>query len=87
MNGLNGANIGAGTTIGAQIRINYINIPFGDSFYGAFIYAGTTSGTQVRINFVCHNTIIFKINAANIEVKMEQTTKPVKKNKFLANLN
>jgi len=66
MNGLNGANIGAGTAIGAQIGINYINVPFGNCFNRTFIDAGTTCSTQIRINFVCHNSISFKINGANI---------------------
>ena len=59
MNGLYGTNIGAGAAIGAQIRINYINVPFGNSFNRAFINAGTTCGTQIRINFVCHNSTLF----------------------------
>jgi hypothetical protein len=53
MNSLNGANISAGTTIGANIRIDFINVAFRYCFYWALINACSASGAIV-INFVSH---------------------------------
>jgi hypothetical protein len=53
VNCLNRAYIGAGTTIGADIRIDFIDITLRYSFYGTLVYAGSASSAIV-IDFVSH---------------------------------
>jgi hypothetical protein len=53
-----GADIGACSTIGANFRINLIDITFGDSFNGTLIDAGSASGAII-IDFVSHDLIIY----------------------------
>lgn len=53
MDCLNRANISAGTTIGADIRIDLINITLRYSFNGTLIYAGSASSAIV-IDLVSH---------------------------------
>jgi hypothetical protein len=43
MNSLNGANVGAGTTIGTYIRVNLIDITLRYSLNRTFIYTGSAS--------------------------------------------
>jgi hypothetical protein len=47
------ADISAGPAVGADVRINHIDITFGDSFNRALVYAGATSSTIVS-NFISH---------------------------------
>jgi len=53
MNCLNRANICARTTVGANIRIDLINIPFGNCLNGAFVDTGTAS-SAIFVDFVSH---------------------------------
>lgn len=53
MNCLHGTDIGAGTAIGAYIRINLVNITFRYSINGALINAGAACSTIIS-NYVCH---------------------------------
>jgi hypothetical protein len=57
MDGLYGANIGAGTAVGAKIGIDLVNIAFDNRLNGAFIYAGTACCT-IFCNYVSHFSII-----------------------------
>jgi hypothetical protein len=47
MNSLNWTNISTRATVGASVRIDFVNIALRDSFNGTFINAGTTSGTVI----------------------------------------
>lgn len=58
MNSLNRANICAGTAVGANIRIDFINVAFRYCFNRALIYTCAT-GSAIVINFVSHFDIIF----------------------------
>jgi hypothetical protein len=53
MNCLYWANIGAGATIGANFRINLIDIALRYCFNWALINTGATSGAVV-VNYVSH---------------------------------
>lgn len=53
MNCLNGANIGARTAIGANFRVNLVNITFRDSLNRTLIDAGSAGGAIV-VNYVSH---------------------------------
>jgi hypothetical protein len=53
MNCLNRTNVSTCATIGAGIRINFIDIALRNCFYRTLINAGTTCGTIV-CNYVCH---------------------------------
>jgi hypothetical protein len=53
MNCLNGANVGAGTTIGTDIRIYLIDITFRYRLNRTFIYTCSASCAIIR-NFVSH---------------------------------
>jgi hypothetical protein len=65
MNCFNRTNISAGTAVGADIGVDFIDITFGDSFNRTLINAGSASGAVVRNN-VSHFLGEFKINDANI---------------------
>ena len=68
MNSLNRANICAGATISAKIRIYHINIAFRNSLNRAFIDATATCSTII-INYVSHNVMNLVVNyAANIDI-------------------
>jgi hypothetical protein len=54
--GFNRTYISARTAVSAFIRINLVNITFGDRFNRAFINAGSASGAVV-INYVSHFNI------------------------------
>ena len=67
MNGLNRTNVSAGTTVGAYIRINFVDFALGDCINGAFINAGTTCGTII-CDYVCHFSMFFKLaNRCKVE--------------------
>jgi len=53
MNCLNGANICAGTAIGAYIRIYFIDIALGDRLNRTFINTSSARGA-IFIDFVSH---------------------------------
>lgn len=53
MNCLYRAYVGAGTTIGTYIRVDYVDISLRDSLNRTFIYAGSAS-CAVICNFVSH---------------------------------
>jgi hypothetical protein len=57
MNCLYWANIGAGATIGANFRINLIDIALRYCFNWALINTGAASGAVV-VNYVSHRKII-----------------------------
>lgn len=50
------ANFCASSTIGTYVRINHINISFGNSAHRTFVYASSASNT-IFSNNVSHNTI------------------------------
>jgi hypothetical protein len=54
MNCFNGTNIGACATIGANLRINFVDITFRNSLNGALIDTGSASGA-IFIYFVSHD--------------------------------
>jgi hypothetical protein len=47
------AYIGAGTAIGTNFGVNFIDIAFGDSFYRALIDAASACSTIV-VNYISH---------------------------------
>jgi hypothetical protein len=51
--GFNRTYIGASTTISAFVRIDFVDITFGDSFNRTLINAGSASGAVI-INYVSH---------------------------------
>lgn len=50
---LDGTHVGTCTTISTKLRINHIDVSFGDCLNGAFVNASTTCGTFIR-NYVSH---------------------------------
>jgi hypothetical protein len=65
MNCFNRTYISAGTAIGADISVNFVDITFGDSFNRTLVNASSASGAVVRNN-VSHFVREFKIYPANI---------------------
>gem|GEM_PF-1023170 len=61
MYGFNRTYISTRTTVGAFIRINFINITLRNSFYRAFINASTACGAII-INYVSHVSIVLIIS-------------------------
>lgn len=49
----NRANICTCATVGANIRIDFVNIPFRNCFYGAFINASAAC-SAIIVDFVSH---------------------------------
>jgi len=49
-------NIGASATVGAYLRINFVDITFRNSFNRTFIDAGS-AGSAIIINFICHDLL------------------------------
>ena len=56
---VNRANIGTRSAVGANIRINHIDITFGDRFNRALIDAGAAS-CAVITDFISHFNIILR---------------------------
>jgi hypothetical protein len=50
MNCFNRTNISAGTAIGADIGVDFINITFGDSFNRTLVNASSASGAVISNN-------------------------------------
>jgi len=60
MYGFNWTHISAGTAISALVRINYVNITFGDSFNRTFVNASSARGAVI-INNVGHFKVFFDL--------------------------
>ena len=58
MNGFNGTNIGTGSAVGAEFRVNFVNITFRDGFNRTFINTGATCSTIVS-DYVCHDITFY----------------------------
>jgi hypothetical protein len=75
MNCLNRANVCASSTIGANFRIDFINIAFRDSFNRALVDAGSTS-SAIIIDFVSHDLLNLgsgepeRVNTVNFRAKI-----------------
>ena len=69
MNSLNRANISAGTTISADIRINFIDIAFRYRFNRTFVYTCSACGTII-INFVSHFDYFFELINYKLSTKL-----------------
>ena len=48
-----------GSALGANRRIDYVNITSGDSLYGALVDTSTTSGASICFNLVSHDSLFF----------------------------
>jgi hypothetical protein len=58
MNRLYRTNISASAAIGANFRINFIDITFGNSFNGTLIDTGSAS-CAIIIDFVSHDLLFY----------------------------
>jgi hypothetical protein len=58
--GFNWTYISAGTTISALIRVNFIDITFGNRFNGTLINTSSASGAII-INYVGHFKFFFDL--------------------------
>ena len=65
------AGIHTGCTIGAHIRINFINIAFGNSAFRAFINAASTCDAII-CNYVSHFLFVFKFILMFYYAKVKQ---------------
>jgi hypothetical protein len=59
MDRFNGAHICAGTAVGAELRVDLVNVTFGDSLYRTFINTCAASCTVV-INYICHSILFLR---------------------------
>jgi hypothetical protein len=63
VNSLNRANVGTCAAIGADFRIDLIDITFRNSLYRALIDAGPAGGAII-IDFVSHDLFIYVLQSA-----------------------
>jgi hypothetical protein len=54
MDSFDRAHICAGTTVGTELRVDRVDVTFGDSFYRTFIDTCAASCTII-INYICHS--------------------------------
>ena len=64
MYSLNGTYISTGTAVGANIRINLVDIALGNCFNRALVYTCSACGTII-VNFVSHFDKIWLIRTVN----------------------
>jgi hypothetical protein len=81
MNCFNRANISTCTTVGANIRINFVNVAFRYRFNRTFINACSASSTII-INFVSHFDYFLVMI---ITIRLQKYLKFLKSEKNLAN--
>jgi hypothetical protein len=76
MNSFYWANIRASSAVGANFRINFIDIAGAYSFYRTFINTGTAGGAIFR-NYVCHYKLFWLTGTkiSQFEISKNQNSK------------
>ena len=57
---LYGANAGAGSALGADRGVDYVNVTSGDSLYGALVDTRTAGGAGICFDLVSHDSSFLK---------------------------